>query len=82
MIFSRHIYFRKDDVDKWKLLQDISDKSLAVFPHLLHQLLLMDLFVYYSSSKGKSEVGLIKLYKLIFIVQLFNPNYKTLKNLN
>lgn len=84
LIFNRDIsiYFRRDDVVKWKWLQDISDKSLAVFPHLLHQLLLMYLFVYYSSWKNRSEVGPIKLCKLIFVVQLFNQIKKPSKPWN
>lgn len=52
------IYFRGDDVVKWKWLQDISDKSLAVFPHSLQHLFLVYLLVYYS-WKSRSEAVLI-----------------------
>lgn len=74
-IFNRDIsiYFRKDDAVKWKWLQDISDKSLAMFPHLLHQLLLMYLLVNYSWKHG-SEAVQIKICKVMFIVQLLNQN--------
>lgn len=67
---SEEMMSRTDYLYLW--LKDISDKTPIIFPHLLHQLLLTYLLVYYSSWKSKSEVRSVKLCTPILTVLYYS----------